>query len=70
MTFIANIRAIKSEWPEDRKTPKGDVSYTDHSTNMSEQCQSCENFIAPSRCRTVKGPIALTGWCERYEYAR
>lgn len=68
LAFISTIKAIATEWPEDRKSSKESVRYTDYSKS-SDQCQVCANFIPDSKCRTVKGPIAVGGWCERYKYA-
>lgn len=45
--------------------PKNVLSYRDHPKG-SYDCASCANFIAPSCCMVVKGPISPKGWCSAY----
>lgn len=67
LTFISNLRSVNSERPEETKTPHSGVQYINPSPHPDGTCQVCANFIAPNRCKTVKGPIDLTGWCKRFD---
>jgi hypothetical protein len=69
LTFIANVKTVKRELPEAEKSSKASVSYTDHTPLFSRQCQFCENYLSPGRCRSVKDPISIDGWCQRFERA-
>ena len=37
--------------------------------NGPQACGNCANFVAPSECRVVQGPVAANGW-SRYWQAR
>jgi anaerobic selenocysteine-containing dehydrogenase len=36
------------------------------SPNGNQRCDNCANFMAPSSCKLVDGPIAPSGWCILY----
>ncbi len=44
------------------KVPKKSVSYRD-TPNGGNSCSVCGNFVAPSSCLLVEGPINPDGWC-------
>ncbi|HWJ20655.1 MAG TPA: hypothetical protein VNR65_18205 [Geobacterales bacterium] len=44
------------------KVPKQSVSYRE-TPNGGNACSSCGNFVAPSGCTLVEGPINPDGWC-------
>jgi hypothetical protein len=52
----------------DKKLPKSEVSYTDHSPK-EEKCQDCEYFekLEARHCSKVQGIIAPTGWCVKWK---
>ena len=44
------------------KMPKQSVSYRE-TPNGGNSCSICGNFVAPSSCLLVEGPINPDGWC-------
>ena len=44
------------------KVPKQSVSYRE-TPNGGKSCSICGNFVAPSACVLVEGPINPDGWC-------
>jgi hypothetical protein len=44
------------------KVPKQSVSYRE-TPNNGNSCSVCGNFVAPSSCLLVEGPINPDGWC-------
>jgi hypothetical protein len=44
------------------KVPKQSVSYRE-TPNGGNSCSTCGNFVAPSACSLVEGPINPDGWC-------
>jgi hypothetical protein len=59
-----------AELPADEKASHAEVKYERPSDRMGEDCGNCKHVIEATsgvRCRTVRNPIYLTGWCVRYE---
>jgi hypothetical protein len=48
------------------KPPKQAVGYQDQ-PNGQQRCSTCANFVAPSDCRVVAGPVSAAGWCHLYQ---
>ncbi len=44
------------------KVTKQSVSYRE-TPNGGNRCSTCANFIEPSSCKLVEGPINPDGWC-------
>jgi hypothetical protein len=58
------------ELPEKEKAAHSEVKYERTSEHAGKDCGNCEHVIEASsgtRCQTVKEPIYLTGYCERWE---
>jgi hypothetical protein len=59
----------------EQKSSHEEVGYIAKSETGGQQCGNCQNLVLPSgklkgetvRCRTVKSPIAIGGWCKRWE---
>ena len=41
---------------------KEDVRYQDQPKG-DQRCTGCKNFVGPSACRVVAGPVNPNGWC-------
>lgn len=59
---------VMHERGESQKTPHDEVGYVSQSKD-ADRCVACKHYIraVPLRCETVKSPIAVNGWCERFE---
>ncbi len=44
------------------KTPKSEAGYKD-TPNGGARCDGCAQFLAPSNCKLVTGPVSPSGWC-------
>jgi hypothetical protein len=44
------------------KVPQRDAGYR-NSPQGGARCERCSQFIAPSNCKLVVGPISPSGWC-------
>jgi len=44
------------------KTPQKDAGYR-NSPQGAARCETCSQFIPPSSCKLVVGPISPSGWC-------
>ena len=61
------------ELPSQDKATHKEVKYERPSEHMARHCGNCSYVIEASsgtRCRIVKSPIFLTGWCEKWEGAK
>ena len=38
--------------------------------NGPQACGNCANFVAPSECRVVQGPVAANGWSRYWQPRR
>ena len=38
--------------------------------NGAQACGNCANFVAPSECRVVQGPVAANGWSRYWQPRR
>jgi hypothetical protein len=47
------------------KAPQNIVKYQD-TPKGKQRCENCEQFEAPSTCKTVDGTVAAQGWCMVY----
>jgi hypothetical protein len=57
------------ELPVDEKASHKEVNYEHPSGHMGEYCGNCKSVIEATggtRCKTVKDPIYLNGWCVRW----
>ena len=46
---------------QQQKVSKAEAAYQPR-PNGPQACGNCTNFIAPSDCRVVQGPVAANGW--------
>ena len=49
-----------------QKVSKAKAQYQDKPKGP-QSCQSCAQFVAPHRCRTVLGSVSPHGWCMLFE---
>lgn len=57
------------ELPEDEKASHKEVKYEHPSTHTGKGCDNCHSVIEAAdgtRCKTVKEPIYLNGYCVRW----
>ena len=50
------------------KVSKSAAGYQD-SARGNQSCGVCLNFLPPSDCKLVAGPVAATGWCRLFQGA-
>ncbi len=48
------------------KVTKASARYKDK-PNKGQQCAGCVNFVGPSDCKIVQGPISPNGWCSHFK---
>jgi hypothetical protein len=48
-----------------KQKTQAEAEYQDH-PHGKEQCDNCEPFQPPNKCRTVSGTVAAKGWCKLY----
>lgn len=49
------------------KLAQAEVDYTPFASMMNEMCERCEHFEQVDGCAIVRGVIAPTGWCKKFE---
>ena len=57
------------ELPTAEKASHKEVKYERSSEHPAEYCGNCQSVIEAiggTRCKTVKNPIYLNGWCMRW----
>ena len=52
-----------------KKVSKADAAYQP-TPKGPQACGNCANFIAPSDCRVVQGPVAASGWSRYWQQRR
>ena len=48
------------------KPPKQAVGYQNQ-PHGAQSCGVCANFLPPSDCRVVTGPVSPSGWCSLFQ---
>jgi hypothetical protein len=64
-TLSSATRAV-SQTPN--KVSKSAAGYQD-TARGNQSCGACLNFLPPSDCKMVAGPVATTGWCRLFQGA-
>ena len=59
---VACAGALSSSAAAQQKAPKAAMKYQDH-PNGQQQCDGCQQFVAPDACKIVDGKINPKGWC-------
>jgi hypothetical protein len=54
---------------EQQKVAKATAGYQSM-PNGPQACGNCANFISPSDCRVVQGPVAANGWSRYWQPRR
>jgi hypothetical protein len=70
MAAAAGIAGVAGACAAQSPPPPGKMSQAEAHyqlmPNGRQRCGVCANFLPPSDCRIVAGPISPNGWCRNY----
>jgi len=66
LTILAGTLAAttaRADGTDADKVEKSVVQYQEKQADNGDHCAICANFVSPSACKVVQGPIDPNGWC-------
>jgi len=61
--------ALGSRARAQKKMTQKQAEYQNEPKGGIMMCGTCTLFIPPAECKVVEGFVAVTGWCNAYDFA-